>query len=342
MRILVTGNCTPFIDGGAQSHLQGLQAALQAAGHEVATLLLPFTFSPEASIIDLMDYTQRLDWQRPNGQSIDRVISLQFPGYGIKHPEHVAWVMHQHRAVYDLYDETLATPALRELKARVEMFDRQALTRCKRVFANSRNVAKRLQASVQIEATPLYHPPPDASLCYSAPAESYVYFPSRVENLKRQHLLLAAARLMRSDLKIIFSGAGGQAAALQAAIEAEHVKDRVRYLGHVSTAEKLALYAHASAVAYPVQDEDYGYVTLEAMLSSKPVLTCTDSGGPLEWITDGLNGWVSEPTPAALAAQLDWIAAHPRQVAVMGQIARESYEAAAPSWAHVVESLLAP
>ena len=342
MRILVTGNCTPFLDGGAQSHLQGLQTALQAAGHEVATLLLPFTFSPEASIIDLMDHTQRLDWARPNGQSIDRVISLQFPGYGIRHPQHVAWVMHQHRAVYDLYDETSATPALRELKARVEMFDRQALGEVQRVFANSQNVAKRLQTSLQIQATPLYHPPPDAALCYSAPAEAYVYFPSRVESLKRQQLLLAAAAVMRSDLKIIFSGAGGQASALQAGIEAAGLQDRVRYIGHVSAREKLAWYAHASAVAYPVQDEDYGYVTLEAMLSSKPVLTCTDSGGPLEWITDGLNGWVCEPTPAALAEQLDWIAAHPRQVAVMGQVARESYEASAPSWHHVVESLLAP
>ena len=120
----------------------------------------------------------------------------------------------------------------------------------------------------------------------------------------------------------------------------QQVQDRVRHVGHVSVAEKLAFYAHASAVAYPVRDEDYGYVTLEAMLSSKPVLTCADSGGPLEWVSPGLNGWVCEPSPEALAEQLDWIAAHPRQVAVMGQIARESYEAVAPTWPGVVERLL--
>lgn len=340
MRILVTGNCTPFIDGGAQSHLQGLQQALQAAGHEVATLLLPFTFSPESSVADLMAYTERLDWERPNGQVIDRVISLQFPGYGIRHPHHVAWVMHQHRAVYDLYDEQQASPALRDLKTQIEAFDRRALSQARHVFANSQNVAQRLEKHLHIAATPLYHPPPDAARCYSAAAEGYVYFPSRVETLKRQDLLLEAARLMKTDLKIIFSGAGGQAVRLQEAILKAGLGDRVRHVGHVSVAEKLAFYAHASAVAYPVRDEDYGYVTLEAMLSSKPVLTCTDSGGPLEWLTSGLNGWVCEPSPKALAEQLDWIATHPKQVAVMGQIARESYEAVAPTWAGVVESLL--
>jgi glycosyltransferase involved in cell wall biosynthesis len=340
MRILVTGNCTPFIEGGAQSHLQGLQQALQAAGHEVATLLLPFTFSPESSLTDLMAYTERLDWERPNGQVIDRIISLQFPSYGISHSHHVAWIMHQHRAVYDLYDETSATPALRELKSQIETFDRRALSQTRHVFANSQNVVKRLQQHLQVDATPLYHPPPDAASCYNALAEGYVYFPSRVEHLKRQHLLLEAARLMKSPLKIIFSGSGGQAERLQKAILEAGLEERVRYIGHVSTAEKLAFYAHATAVAYPVRDEDYGYVTLEAMLSSKPVLTCTDSGGPLEWITSGLNGWVCEPEPAALAEQLDWIALHPQQVVVMGQIARESYDAVAPTWQGVVESLL--
>ena len=46
-------------------------------------------------------------------------------------------------------------------------------------------------------------------------------------------------------------------------------------------------YAHSLGVIFPAVDEDYGYVTLEAMLSSKPVITCADSGGPLEFVVDG-------------------------------------------------------
>ena len=63
----------------------------------------------------------------------------------------------------------------------------------------------------------------------------------------------------------------------------------------------LDLYAGALAVAYPPFDEDFGYVTLEAFLARKPVLTATDSGGPLEFVEDGVNGFVCPPDPRAFA-----------------------------------------
>lgn len=340
MRVLVTGNCTPFFNGGAQHHLSGLKKALQEAGHEVDSLLLPFTFFPESSVIDLMEYITHLDWEKPNGKIIDRIISLQFPGYGIKHPNHVAWVMHQHRAVYDLYDEQTATQELRNLKRQIEQFDRLALSSANRLFANSINVANRLKKFLQLESTPLYHPPPNSELFYTAQAQSYVFFPSRLEVLKRQSLLCNAASLMKSNLKIIFSGSGGNVDSLENEIKRLGLQSRIRYIGFLNPAEKLAFYANSSAIIYPVFDEDYGYVTLESMLSSKPVLTCSDSGGPLEWITHGLNGWICEPDPKALADQLDWIADHPKQVAVMGQIAREIYQEKAPNWNNVVKNLL--
>ena len=46
---------------------------------------------------------------------------------------------------------------------------------------------------------------------------------------------------------------------------------------------------------YPPYDEDFGYVTLEAFLSRKPVITATDSGGPNEFVVDGVNGFVRAP-----------------------------------------------
>jgi len=42
-------------------------------------------------------------------------------------------------------------------------------------------------------------------------------------------------------------------------------------------------------------------VTLEAFLARKPVVTARDSGGPLEFVIDGVNGLVCEPSPEALA-----------------------------------------
>jgi len=43
-------------------------------------------------------------------------------------------------------------------------------------------------------------------------------------------------------------------------------------------------------VVFPPFDEDLGYVTLEAMLAAKPVITCNDSGGPMEFVRDRENG----------------------------------------------------
>ena len=65
--------------------------------------------------------------------------------------------------------------------------------------------------------------------------------------------------------------------------------------------QKIDLLSAALAVLVPPLDEDYGYVTLEAMLSARAVITCTDSGGPLEFIEHGATGLVCEPDPAALA-----------------------------------------
>jgi glycosyltransferase involved in cell wall biosynthesis len=80
---------------------------------------------------------------------------------------------------------------------------------------------------------------------------------------------------------------------------------RVEFLGRVSDDELLSLYANAFAVYYAPHDEDYGFVTLEAFASGKPVVTATDSGGVLDFVEDGKNGIVSAPAPEAIAGALN-------------------------------------
>ena len=62
-----------------------------------------------------------------------------------------------------------------------------------------------------------------------------------------------------------------------------------------TTSSCSTLYAARSRSLYPPFDEDFGYVTLEAFLARKPVITATDSGGPIEFVVDGVNGFVCEP-----------------------------------------------
>lgn len=339
MKILLTANLVPFVRGGAEYHIDNLAEALRAAGHEVALLRLPFRYEPETDIGRAMDYAATLNMSRPSGVEIDRVISLQFPGWGIAHPEHHVWVMHQHRAVYDLFDAARASPEHTRFRDRVVAFDCARLGVARRLFANSQRVAERLWHYNGLSAQPLYHPPPFAERFHCERALPFVFMPSRLETLKRQALLIETAALMRSPMSIVLAGTGGQHRSLQARIETLGVGHRVCLLGEISEREKLGFYARAAAVCFPARDEDYGYVTLEAMLSSKPVLTCTDSGGPLEFVRDGENGWVVPPEPAALAQRIDWIAGHRRQAEEMGVAGRQMLLARRIDWHQVVETL---
>ena len=119
------------------------------------------------------------------------------------------------------------------------------------------------------------------------------------------------------------------------------VQQRVEWLGGISSDEIRRRYAHAIAVIYPPTDEDYGYVTLEAMLASKPVITCTDSGGPLEFVTDRETGLIVEPTPEALAAALDLLWENREQAKTWGEAGRDRYDSLNLSWETVVKKLLA-
>src|SRR5437867_6144012 len=108
-------------------------------------------------------------------------------------------------------------------------------------------------------------------------------------------------------------------------------------LGEVDDAEVIELYANALAVVFPPFDEDYGYVTLEAFLSRKPVITTTDAGGPLEFVVDGVNGYVCPPEPEALGAAIARLGADRAHAARLGEAGYD--RARTITWTGVVERL---
>jgi glycosyltransferase involved in cell wall biosynthesis len=98
------------------------------------------------------------------------------------------------------------------------------------------------------------------------------------------------------------------------------------------------LYAGALAVIYPPLDEDYGYVTLEAFLARKPVITTTDAGGPLEFVVDGGNGLVAAAAPDAIAAAIARLAADRPLARRLGEAGFE--RARTITWDGVVDRLV--
>jgi len=100
----------------------------------------------------------------------------------------------------------------------------------------------------------------------------------------------------------------------------------------------IELYAGALGVVFPPYDEDYGYVTLEAFLAGKPVITTTDAGGPNEFVVDRVNGRVTPPDPEAIGDAIsDW---HRDRIgaAAMGDAGFD--RARTVTWAGVIDQLV--
>jgi glycosyltransferase involved in cell wall biosynthesis len=230
-----------------------------------------------------------------------------------------------------------------QVRDAIVRIDQWLIPEAKAVFTISKNVSSRLWQYCGVDSTPLYHPPANASQFYAAAAESYFFFPSRLTPLKRQALVLEALAHTRQPVRVRLAGTaegaryGEELDALARELEVDH---RVENLGQVTEEEKRALYAHALGVIFPPVDEDYGYVTLEAMLASKPVITCRDSGGPLEFVRDGETGLVADACPEALALAMDTLWKDQHLATELGKAGRARYEDLEISWRTVVERLV--
>ena len=348
MKVLVATSGVPFIRGGAEILADNLCQALSAAGHAAELIFIPFKHYPPNRIPDHMLACRLLDLTETCGVRIDRVIALKFPAYLIPHPNKVIWLLHQHRTAYELWDHPTAGDLIHHadgpfVREAIRQADRELIPEAKAVYTLSENVSDRLRRFCGIAGEPLYNPPAHASQFYSSSTGDYFFFPSRVTGVKRQLLAIEALARCRERTLIRFAGEADSPKELAACVDAIRrlkVEDRVEWLDWIAEEQKRELYANCLGVLFPPVDEDYGYITLEAMLSSKPVITCSDSGGPLEFVVDRQTGLVASPTPESLAQAMDALWVDRQCAAAMGEAGRARYEDLRISWKNVVEKLL--
>lgn len=346
MRVGILTDQVPFIRGGAEAHADSLCQALRDRGCEAEIISVPFSWYPPQLIPDQIVACQLLDIEESCGVRIDRTIGLKFPAYTVPHANKVMWVLHQHRSAYDLWNRVPGDlhphPSGKEVAKLIRDVDLVALPQARRIYANSKTVADRLSSFCGIDSIPLYHPPPQAEQFAWIEDGDFLLSPGRINALKRQDLVVRASALLQTPVKIVFIGAADERAynqRLRALPESS--SDRIHWLGQVSSAEKLKLYGSCLGVLATPLDEDYGYVALEAMLSSKPVLTCTDSGGPLEFVVPGETGTICAPDPQSLAEAMDALWRDRARSRLQGKRGRARYDGLGLSWDHVVTTLLA-
>jgi glycosyltransferase involved in cell wall biosynthesis len=343
--ILICTTQVPFTTGGAESHVAGLRAAFKEAGYNAEVVALPFKWYPPAEIMRGALAWRMLDLTESNGKTIDLVVGMKFPAYTVAHPRKVLWVIHQYRSAYNLWGtpfDDLSThaegPRLRDL---IRHCDARFIPEARKVFANSRTVAERLLRYNRIESEPLYHPPPRTARLHAGETGDYVFYPSRLEPQKRQELLIEAMRHTRTNVRAILAGSSAERARYEALVKEHGVGNRVSLRGFVSEDELIELYSNALGVCYLPFDEDYGYVTLEAMLSSKPVVVARDGGGATEFVEHGSDGLITEPDPRAIAECLDQLFDDRASARRMGERGREKLSAMNLSWQNVVEKIIA-
>jgi glycosyltransferase involved in cell wall biosynthesis len=109
-------------------------------------------------------------------------------------------------------------------------------------------------------------------------------------------------------------------------------------LGRVSDEELLDLYANALVIPFVPIREDYGYVTLEAFAHTKPVISCQDSGECLQFVKNGINGFVVAPQPKEIAKAIEYFINHPEQAKVMGKSGQ--LDISHINWSNISQRLL--
>jgi glycosyltransferase involved in cell wall biosynthesis len=347
MKILLATTQVPFVHGGAEVLAEGLRDALIAKGYQTEIAAIPFKWYPPERILDSMLACRLLDLTEASGNRVDLLIGLKFPAYLIPHPRKAMWIVHQHRSAYDLWGHPLSDlhlhPTGAQVREAIEQADRKLIPEARVIATSSRNVSRRLQQYCGIASEPLYNPPANAERFHCAGQEDYLFYPSRIDRSKRQDLVIEALACTRHPVMVQFAGAPNDRAYAEEMRErarALGVEGRIEWLGMIPEEEKIERYAWALGVLFPPLDEDYGYVSLEAMLSSKPLVTCTDSGGPLEFIEAGESGLVADPTPESLAEAMDTLWENRASAEKMGRSARERYAGMRISWDTVISYLL--
>src|SRR4051812_25578129 len=177
-------------------HVDALIEQLRARRFEVEKVAIPFRAQAKSELLAQAAAWRLLDLSVSNGQPIDLLIATRFPTYFARHPHKVAWVIHQHRAAYELcgteYSDFEHTEMDVGLRQRLLELDRRMLGECRRVFTNAQNTANRLGKYNGVAAQALYHPPPHAEHLHPGEYGDYVLVVGRLEPVKRTDLAIRA------------------------------------------------------------------------------------------------------------------------------------------------------
>jgi glycosyltransferase involved in cell wall biosynthesis len=334
--VLVIYPQVPFVRGGTERLAAALCAQLKERGLRADVVTVPFCWEPKEVVV-----REALAWRLLDLRA-DLVIPLKFPAYFVKHRCKVAWLQHQFRQIYEFHGMPLGgfadTPPDHELRERLAAMDTRCLRECKAIYTNSGNTLSRLRKYSGLDGESLYPPPMNAGLLKCEEYGDFILAVGRLEDVKRFDLCIRAISKAGGDVRAKIVGDGSEAESLRELALNLGVGERVEFLGWVDDKLLAELYNNCRAVHFAPLDEDYGLVAVEALTAGKPVITATDSGGPLEHVRDGVSGLVVPPDAGAQAEAIGRLWADRELCRRLGEQGREDVRGI--SWGAVLDRLL--
>ncbi len=144
---------------------------------------------------------------------------------------------------------------------------------------------------------------------------------------KGLRLAIEAASSLALEWRLLVVGSGPDEAGARETAQKRAVSERVVFMGSRAPAEVETIVAGCDAIVLPSSVEGLPYVILEAMASSKPVISTRAYGIP-EAVIDGVTGILVEPGDiSALSQALHTLATNAPLRARMGRAGRERFEA---------------
>jgi glycosyltransferase involved in cell wall biosynthesis len=343
VKIGLVSSAIPLVQGGGRFIVDWLAPKLVEAGHEVETVWIPQIDDP-ATLFQQMLAFRLMDLN----DSFDRIVTFRPPAHVVQHHTKIVWFIHHIRQFYDLWDTDYnplpRTAYWEAYRDALRAADTNALGEAHKIFTNSAIVQNRLKTFNGIASEVLYPPVLAPERFFSEAWGGEIAFICRVEHHKRQHLAIEAMRHTRTPVRLRIAGrsASAEYADFLRKLIAEHdLEDRVTLdLRWISEGEKTSLLSTALAAIYiPLDEDSYGYPTIEAALARKTTITVSDSGGVPEFITDGVSGIIAESDPVAIADAFDRLWSDRALAQDLGRSAYGRLAELQIDWDHVIERL---
>lgn len=378
---IVAPSPVPFTVGGVENLLWGMSTWMnQNTEHQVELIKLPSREMDFWSLINTY-----YDFYKLNLDYFDMVISTKYPAWMVRHKNHVCYLQHRLRGLYDTYHFTklpkvtkrgcgkidklldymkdnenidslddffdmlfklqnncngipeeyfsFPGPFIREI---IHFLDNNALSNenIKRFLCISDTVKKRKEYFPKnCEVTSIHHPSNLKE--YFHGDYKHIFMVSRLDGPKRISLLIESMKYVKSDTKLFIAGTGPQENELK--IMAGNDK-RIEFLGFVNDDVVEDYYKNSLVIPYFPYDEDYGLITIEAMMHAKPVITTVDSGGPTEFVINGETGFVVKTDPKDIGEKIDYFAQNIHEAERMGKNAYDKVKKI--TWDKVIYGIL--